>query len=125
MNSVIKRELDKVRVSLPEYDDDTTHLYIPKKELLEATFQTGKSYLVKIEDYVVNEPPNFTLSSNWNKGVKPKSHHLLIHIIDISGKMLKVMARDFDIETQTCLEGIYNDLWLPLSALNKINELPE
>lgn len=124
MNNVIKRELEKVKAPI-EYDDDTTFITIPKKVVEESKFEFNKSYLIKVEDYIINEPSNFTLSSNWNKGIKPKSNYLLIHVIQTSGKMLKVMARDFDIETQNYLEGTYPELWLPLGAITKIKELTE
>lgn len=125
MNNVIKRELEKVHAPLPQYDDNTTHIHIDKKVEAGPMFLVNKSYLVEIADYIINEPSNFTLSSNWNKGVIPKSKHLLIHIKEQVGKMLKVMARDYELSTEQCLEGIYFDLWLPLDGVTKIRELEE
>lgn len=125
MNNVIKRELEKIKAPLPEYDDNTTLIHIGMKKDPEPVFYVNKSYLVELQDYIVNEPPNFTLSSNWNKGVVPKSKYMLIHIKEQAGKMLKVLARDYDIKTEECLEGIYFDLWLPLGGVTKIKELEQ
>ena len=49
MNNVIKRELDKVKVLLPEYDDNTTHLYIPKKEVEDVISEIRNASSTEIE----------------------------------------------------------------------------
>lgn len=124
MNSVIKRELEKIHAPLPEYDDNTIEIHIPQKQVTnEPLFEVGKSYQVQLADYILNEPPNFTLSSNWNKGVVPKSQFMLMQVRELTGKMLKVYARGYDVNTDACLEDMYYDFWLPLGGVTKLKEI--
>ena len=124
MNDVIKRELDKIRAPLPPYDDTTLEIHIAKKEeLVQPKFEKTKSYIVKLADYILNEPPNFTLSANWNKGVIPTSEHLVIYIKEVAGKMLRVCARGYDANSNIYLEESYQDLWLPSAGVDIIYEI--
>ena len=62
MNPVIKRELEKVRAQLPEYDDSTTLIKISRDTTSPSpSLKEGGIYLIELADYVLNEPPNFTL----------------------------------------------------------------
>ena len=127
MNPVIKRELEKVRIPLPEYDDNTTTLHIPKQgsetEAVTHTIERSHHYLIQVADYVLNEPPNFTLSSNWNQGIKPVSKFLKVQIDNIMGKMLQVSGCGYDWQTQTARTDIYSGLWLPLASIGVIQEI--
>lgn len=123
MNETIKRELDKILAPLPDYDDNTTHIHIEKKvEAQPIQLIVGQSYIARLADYILDEPPNFTLSANWNKGVVPKSAVMLIQIREIAGKMLKVHARGYDDVNQQYLEDMYYDLWLPSAGVTIISE---
>lgn len=123
MNETIKRELDKILAPLPDYDDNTTHIHIEKKvEPQSIQLVVGQSYIAQLADYILNEPPNFTLSANWNKGVVPKSAVMLVQIREIAGKMLKVHARGYDDVNQQYLEDMYYDLWLPSAGITIISE---
>lgn len=118
MNEIIKRELQKIHQPLPDYNDNTTHIIIPQKIVDTAPkFETGKSYIVKLADYILNEPPNFTLSSNWNKGIIPQSQTLIIYVKELVGKMVRVCGRGIDIGLNIYLNDIYDDLWLPDSGV--------
>ena len=127
MNPVVKRELEKVRIPLPEYDDDTTILHIPKQgnssEAVTHTIEVSHCYLIQVADYVLNEPPNFTLSSNWNKGVKPVSKFLKVQIDTIMGKMIQVSGCGYDWQSQADKSDVYSALWLPLASIGVIEEL--
>lgn len=92
MNKFIKKQLDKCRIPLPYYDENTTHLIISKNENLKKLeeLEIGHFYQIELADYVVNEPPTFTLSSNWNNGTKPPEHSMTIEIVQMIGKMIKI-----------------------------------
>lgn len=66
MNKFIKEQLDKSKITLPEYDQDTTELFIRRHagNALATDLLVGYKYLVYVEDYIVHEPENFTLSAN-------------------------------------------------------------
>lgn len=92
MNKFIKQQLNKCRIPIPDFDDTTTHLIISRNDELKKLeeLQTGSYYEIEIADYVVNEPPTFTLSSNWNAGTKPPEHSMNVEIVQMLGKMVKV-----------------------------------
>lgn len=94
MNKFIKQQLKKCRVVLPEWDDSTTHLLIEctTNHPAQETLNTDKEYLIEIKDYILHEPPNFTLSSNWNAGTVPPEHSMKIKYINVMGKMVQVQG---------------------------------
>lgn len=94
MNKFIKQQLDKCRIPLPEYDDNTTHIVIYRNNNISEleNLQIGVIYDIKVADYIINEPPTFTLSANWNGGTKPPEHLLTVEIIQLMGKMVKINA---------------------------------
>lgn len=124
MNKIIKRELEKIHAPLPEYDDNTTHIIIPKKQTA-ASFEleVGNSYVVELARYILFEPPNFTLSSNWNRGVVPKSQTLTVNVLHKAGKMIKVCGRGIDLNSNAYLEDIYQELWLPVSGVKVLYQI--
>lgn len=125
MNPVIKRELGKVKVPLPEYDDSTTLITIlrasPSAQPKQLELQ--HCYLLELADYLINEPPNFTLSANWNKGIKPKTKHLKIVVTRVMGSMFQLDGCGYDIVSQTDTMDSYIGLWLPLASVGIIEEL--
>ena len=126
MNPVIQRELEKIRYPL-EYTESTTHLVIPKKEdifVSDATpLEVGRCYLVKLAPYILNEPADFTLSSNWNKGVVPKSRFMNISVNKIAGKMLNVDASGVNDDGVTANTEVHVDFWLPLGGIQVITKI--
>lgn len=127
MNPVVKRELEKVRIPLPDYDDNTTLITILRKTAEEQvkTFPiiVGNCYLIQLADYVLNEPPNFTLSANWNSGVVPKSKYMKIQITKVMGKMIQIDGSGYDVLNQVDLNDAYIGLWLPLASIGVVQEL--
>lgn len=107
MNKFVKQQLNKCRVVLPPYDDNTTHLHIPYQQLQPTTqFNSTDLFTISIKDYIINEPDNFTLSSNWNNGTKPPEHKMQVRMLETRGKMIKVSGNG--ITTNIYWEG-----WLP------------
>ena len=124
MNWVIKRELEKIRAPLPEYNDDTTLIEIQKEGNIKTfQFEEGSSYVIKLADYILNEPPNFTLSSNWNKGVIPRSKYLIVEVTKLMGKMLQVNGSGYDIDDGVLKSDTYMGLWLPCGGVEMIDKL--
>ena len=93
MNKFIKKELEKCRIKLPEYDDDTTYLFIPRNEDVKnlEELKVNHFYLFEVADYIINEPPTFTLSVNWNGGTYPPEKRLNCEVLEFVGKMVKVL----------------------------------
>ena len=123
MNPVIKRELEKVRAQLPEYDDSTTLIKISRDTTSPSpSLKEGGIYLIELADYVLNEPPNFTLSANWNKGVVPVSKQLSVQVIKLAGKMVQINGDGFDENTRTLKSDKYKEFWLPTASIKILDE---
>lgn len=115
MNKEIEKELNKCKIAkIPEYDDSTLEIVIPKHNSLDIL--ENHYYSIKIEDYIINEPDNFTLSSNWNNNTKPPEIFLNVKIEKIMGKMIKVDSIGRDTSK------VWNG-WLPRKAVEILEEI--
>lgn len=94
MNKFTLRELEKVRDLIPTYwDENTTHLVIPGEGVIpENPIKIGDKFTIRIENYIINQPPNFTLAENWNGGTVPPEEVLDIEVMQFIGKMMRVKA---------------------------------
>ena len=121
MNKLTKEQLDKCQIVLPPYNDDSTELFIPRSSGAQAklvaqnasSFVVGQTYQIYVENYVINEPENFTLSANWNQGTKPPENKLNATIVTINGKMIRVDA--IGLTTNIRWTG-----WLPQKAIKAL-----
>lgn len=112
MNRFIKEQLDKCRVQLPKYDDSTTHLYIPRDTPVEE-IQEKKPEKIYIMGYVINEPPSFNLSEQWNNNTVPPENVMEVTVIETRGKMIKVKGKGVTTGEEWC--G-----WLPQKGFKYI-----
>ena len=121
MNKFIKKELEKIRAEYTPYDDSTTAIHFYKSRtgapVSNQEFVVGTKYRIMIENYILHEPQNFTLSSNWNNGIIPKSKILEGKLIDIKGNMLQWDLIGFDDDKQCIKDDIYRGLWLPKESI--------
>lgn len=108
MNKFTHRELEKIRDLIQdEWDENTTHLVIQGLEdHNNDELVIGSKFTIKLESYIINQPPNFTLSENWNMGTFPPEEILDIEVAKIVGKMVGVKA--YGKESKKYWEG-----WLP------------
>ncbi len=112
MNKFVKQELEKCKVSLPLWDETTTQLVIPLYSDDNMT-NVEPEYLIQIKNYIVNEPPNFTLSIDWNLGTTPPETQMRVKYVDTKGKMTKVDG--VGVTTNTHWSG-----WLPNKSFEVI-----
>ena len=126
MNKLIKKQLEKCKINLPYYDENTDSLLISKinykYEEEEPILLLDHYYIIKLEYYIVNPPAGFTLSSNWNKGITPKSGFLLGTPTKAVGKMIQWDCCGYDIIKRVALDDTYKDLWLPVKGFTIIEE---
>ena len=95
MNKFTKRELQKLEnLITDEWDDTTTHFVISRdvNSANPSKFNAGDEFTIRLESYIINQPPNFTLSENWNNGTVPPEEILDVTVIQVMGKMIKVRA---------------------------------
>lgn len=93
MNKFVKRELEKINDLLPCWDDNTLEIIIPRDGVsIKNPLVIGNKFTIKIENYIINQPPNFDLSENWNSGTVPPEEILDVEIVQTMGKMTKVKA---------------------------------
>ncbi len=121
MNRIIKEELEKVRVPLPYYDDNTTYIIIEGNTATDILVRINHEYIIMLHDSVLNKSSG--LSSNWNRGITPKSKYLLVMVTKITGNMVLVDGCGYDIKLEESLKDSYIDLWLPKSLFKVISEL--
>ena len=122
MNEIIKEQLSKCKLAqIPSFDDNTTTLVLHKREP-EKDPELNHYYIIELEDYIVNEPDGFTLSSNWNKGSKPKYSYYRVEIIQLMGKMIKVRGIGYDPVTDTDYLELWAG-WLPRSGFHIKKEI--
>lgn len=94
MNKFTYRELNKIKHLIPiALDENTTHIVIPNSNgVIQNTITLGSKFTIKIENYIINQPPNFTLSENWNGGTFPPEEVLEVEVIQVVGQMTRVKA---------------------------------
>ena len=123
MNEIIKEQLKLLKVAeLPEFDDSTTEITIPKQEAKEYNINVGKCYLIELENYIINPPETFTLHINWNNNIIPKDKYMKVEIVGIMGKMVKVNGVGYDFVNKLDLNTMWEG-WLPRKAITIIKEL--
>lgn len=124
MNPIIKDQLERCRVAnLPYYDEDTTTLMIPKGSAEEVNpYQVHKCYLLQLEEYIVNPPPDFSLHTNWNKGSIPKSRFYQAEITKIVGKMVFITGMGYDMTTNSATSDSWAG-WVPQKGIKLLKEI--
>ena len=128
MNNIIKNQLSKVKIPLPDYDDNTLEMFIPRQSLNTPITSLnglviGKFYILQLAKYIINPSPDFDLAEKWNNGVVPTSEYIRCQVMDIKGKMINVGAIGFDINSYTDKTDIYQSLWIPKASLTIVEEL--
>ena len=127
MNNIIKQELEKCKDILPEFDDNTTYILIPKnnnqQENKNIELEIGKYYTIQLAKYILYPPENFTLDSNWNNGIHPQSEYMLVTPIKFVGKMIQVDGCGYDFYNHKTLDDVYNGLWLPRGGIEILEEV--
>lgn len=124
MNKFVKEELSKVKVAqLPEYDDTTVSMIIPKHSGVDGDdLKQDRCYLLCIEPYILNPPEGFTLHDNWNNGVAPKHQYMKAEVNVLMGKMVKVTSVGYDYQNNMDTNDVWEG-WLPRSAVKIVREL--
>lgn len=115
-NKFIVEQLNKIKIDRLLVEDN---VFIFKKCSSNPTntlqeLSVGNLYKIKVENYVLNPPPGFTLSSNWNNNTVPPEQVLNIEILELMGKMVK--CKCVGTTTNICWEG-----WLPRKSFSIIN----
>ena len=124
MNKIVKRELEKIRANIT-YDDSTTHIVIPKQVTPPESvdIKVNHNYNIYVEDYILKQPSNFSLSTNWNNGVVPISKYMNICVIQRLSNMIQVDACGYDVISQRTKSDSYMGLWLPVESIHIIKEI--
>lgn len=117
MNKFIEKELNNCRSAVPEKVTETQYII---HKLDDLTPQVGGSYIIELANYITHPSENFTLASNWNRGIVPKSNCLKCVITQIMGKMIKVDGIGYNGED---LKDSYVGLWLPVGGIKIIKKL--
>ena len=106
INKFTLQELEKVENLLPNSWKNYTHFVVDNVNNRSRSIEIGNLLTIKVENYILNQPSNFSLSENWNRGTVPPEEILDVEIIQLMGKMTKVKA------VGKCT-GIKWEGWLP------------
>lgn len=79
-------------------------------------------YLIKLADYVINEPENFSLSYDWNQGTKPTTHYNKVQVNQLRGKMVNLTCVGYDYENQKDLNNVWTG-WVPFKSITILTQL--
>lgn len=121
MNPFIKKELEKVRADLPEYNENTTHIVIPQKIIGNSfNFITGKKYRIKVDNFILNK--DSILTSNWNNGLVINDEYMDIVVNKSNSTMVLCNAYGFDNTNNHINSNIYNNVWLPKQNIVVLGE---
>lgn len=104
MNKFIKQQLEKCRVPLCSWDDTTMQLLIPRYST--EQINSAAEFTIEIKNYIINEPPGFTLSADWNNCTVPPERTMKVQFVDTKGRMTKISG----VGVTT---NIYWSGWLP------------
>lgn len=124
MNNLVKEQLKLCRkAQIPEFDDNTTKLIIPKGKRLEIQdVVVGNYYLIEVENYIINPFDGFDLHIKWNHNIVPKDKYMKCEILQVMGKMIKINSLGYnyleDKDTNNVWEG-----WLPRKSFKIIKVL--
>ena len=121
ITKIAQEELNKIKPTLEKIDD--YHYKITKSEPVVLELVDGHIYIICLEDYIINPTDNFTLSSNWNAGIVPKSKYMMAQLMQRVGKMLQFDGIGYDISTGEYKEDVYKGLWLPQGGIQIIKEV--
>lgn len=122
INPIILEQLKQVKVAdLPAYSDTDTVIHIPKQES-DIPIVVGRCYMIELDNYLLNPPPDFNLHINWNKNIIPKDKYMNCQVLQIQGKMLKISAVGVDKNTQIINNQIWEG-WLPRKSIKIMKEL--
>lgn len=124
MNEIIKKQLEAcVVANVPYFDQNTTEIFIEKGSVMRVTpYQVGKCYLLEVAMHVIDPSEQKTLAANWNKGLSPKHRHYKCEILQVMGKMIKIVGCGYDMESHTDTLDMWEG-WLPQSSVKIISEL--
>ena len=78
--------------------------------------------MFELADYIIHPSENFTLASNWNKGVVPKSKTIKAMVSQMLGKMIKVDAVGLS-EGGADSGDVYMGLWLPQGGIKILKNI--
>lgn len=121
MNKFIKEELHKCGIP---FNDSDIEIIIPKIHSSDnIDLQLNHCYLIKLENYILYPPSNFTLQDNWNKGIIPKSEYINCCVTQIMGKMVKIDGCGYNNLEDKPKTDSYIDLWLPRKGFKIIKEI--
>lgn len=124
MNKIVEDQLKKVKIcKLPEYDESTLELHIPKQSSnIQCSVEENHCYILQLERYIIDPPPNFTLHSNWNKGIPPKHEIVKAEISKIMGKMIKINSVGYDMKNNIDTNDLWEG-WVPLKGIKVLKEI--
>lgn len=94
MNKFTFKELQKISHLISGgWDENSTHLVVYADGSQPDLLAIGTTSKVRLANYILHQPPNFTLAENWNQGTYPPEEVLYIEVVQQIGQMIGVRAK--------------------------------
>lgn len=117
MNKFILEQLNSIKhITLPEYNENTVELFIPKNSTINYDVNVGSVYRIQLDDYIIHPYDDFKLHENWNSNIIPTDNVMNIEIIEHLGKMIKISG--VGVHDSKVWTG-----WVPKSSMKIIERL--
>lgn len=120
MNKLIEKELKNISVAiLPEYDNNTTEIFISKgtRSADYLSFEKGRYYKIELNDILLNpEKESLILHVQWNNNIIPKDKFMNVEVLEKMGNMIKVSGTG--VNSVNSWSG-----WLPIDCVKILNLL--
>ena len=118
MNSLLYNELKKVTAAELDFNENTTHLFIPKTiKISNKSLQQGAIYKISLSEAITNPSSSSTLAANWNAGKVPQHKEYLVEILDRMATMIKVNG----IAVEDQADNFYG--WVPVDSIKILEKI--
>lgn len=122
MNKLIKQQLNKVEYAqVPPFDDNTTHLVIPKTANSPKLYDVEKCYIIQLDKSLFDNTCD-NLHVMWNKGIYPKNEYMKIQVLKVLGNMINVYGFGYNIDLDIDYNNIWTG-WLPSNLITLIKQI--
>ena len=83
---------------IPPFSEDDKEIVIPMgdRNMFLPHLELNHYYIVELEQYVLTPTDNFTLHTNWNKGIIPQDNYMKCLVEQFLGKLVRITGVGYD-----------------------------
>ena len=120
MNKLTKKQLEQVSIAdLSNFDEAHNVFYI--KKYSKPIFKPNMCYIIKISKELINNSSHF-ITTNWNKGMFPKSEYYKAYVSKIIGKMIYCDCLEYDYDKKCDKTNSFSG-WFDINLIEQLEVL--